>query len=268
MEEPKDFSSFERAVKSKKLNICSLDEKWHGLFPFDDKPDQIKAGEAKVNALLKQQGKLNTDLKDLKKVKNQLMDSVMDNMGGDGENAGWEATDKLEKNRQLIDDVNERIDATADALKDLPKMIKEANDELMMRTMEYCYEKLRLNVKEAHEIADWLNNIRVELKRNIVKKQNREVLCRRMYAYMHDVFGSEVMDLFDLYNDDIDLSIINPKEVERPSFAQEDTAEGKPAEAAAENAPSEEAKSEPAAEQAQKPEETPPNFDTGEPEKQ
>ncbi len=231
MEEPKDYSSFERAVKSKTLNICSLDEKWHGLFPFDDKPEQIKAAEAKVNGLLKQQGKLNTDLKDLKKVKNQLMDSVMDNMGGDGEDAGWEATDKLEKNRQLIDDVNERIDATADALKDLPKMIKDANDELMMLTMEYCYEKLRLNVKEAHEIADWLNNIRVELKRNIVKKQNREVLCRRMYAYMHDVFGSEVMDLFDLYNDDIDLSIINPEEKDKNKENPPENGEDKPADA-------------------------------------
>ena len=212
MEEPKVYSDFEKAVKSKKLTICSLDEKWHGLFPFEDKPEDIKQCEAKVNELLKQQGKLNTDLKDLKKVKNKLMDSVMDNMAGNSEDTGWEASDKLEQNKKLIDDVNDRIDATADALKDFPKLIKEANDELMMHTMEYCYEKLRLNVKEAHDIADWISNIRVELKRNIVKKQNREVLCRRMYSYMHDVFGSEVMDLFDLYNDDIDLSIINPPE--------------------------------------------------------
>ncbi len=265
MEEPKDFSSFERAVKSKKLNICSLDEKWHGLFPFDDKPEQIKAGEAKVNALLKQQGKLNTDLKDLKKVKNQLMDSVMDNMGGDAENAGWEATDKLEKNRQLIDDVNERIDATADALKDLPKMIKEANDELMMRTMEYCYDKLRLNVKEAHEIGDWLNNIRVELKRNIVKKQNREVLCRRMYAYMHDVFGSEVMDLFDLYNDDIDLSIVNPKEIERPVYKPEDEEASNPSDTP-EKKPCDEPA--PEVEPPAKTQEAPPDFKTEEADKQ
>ena len=68
----------------------------------------------------------------------------------------------------------------------------------MMLTMSFCYEKLRINANEIQEISDWITNVRVELKKNIIKKQNREINNKEIYSYMHDIFGRDVINLFDV----------------------------------------------------------------------
>ncbi len=43
--------------------------------------------------------------------------------------------------------------------------------------------------------------IRIELKKNVVRKQEYEISNQEIYSYMHDIFGAEVVDLFDMkYN--------------------------------------------------------------------
>ena len=39
------------------------------------------------------------------------------------------------------------------------------------------------------------------MKKNIIKKQNREINNREIYNYLHDILGPEVLDLFDLQYD-------------------------------------------------------------------
>jgi hypothetical protein len=71
--------------------------------------------------------------------------------------------------------------------------------------MEYFYEKLRINKQEAAEIDEWITQVRIDLKKNIIRKQNREINNREMYAYLHDIFGPEVLDLFDVeYSEETD----------------------------------------------------------------
>ena len=74
-----------------------------------------------------------------------------------------------------------------------------------METMTFCYDRLRTNCKEAEEIAEWIKKVRVELKKNIIRKQNREINNKEIYAYMHDIFGKDIINLFDVQNDDVDL---------------------------------------------------------------
>ena len=59
--------------------------------------------------------------------------------------------------------------------------------------------KINWNQKE---IDDWIANIRVELKKNVIRKQNRDINNREIYSYLHDIFGAEVLDLFDIEYDD------------------------------------------------------------------
>ena len=55
--------------------------------------------------------------------------------------------------------------------------------------------KINWNQKE---IDDWIANIRVELKKNVIRKQNRDINNREIYSYLHDIFGAEVLDLLIL----------------------------------------------------------------------
>lgn len=206
MAQKKDFEVF---LEGRKLPVCVLDEKWHKLFALKGKPDHITVLEDKLNEYLQRQGQLTTEMKDLKKLKGRLMSNIVENMDGThAENEGKISSRKLDEDKRLIDEINEKLAGDDDELLELPRQISATNRELMLLTVEYCYEKLRINLAEAREITDWITQVRIDLKKNIIKKQNREINTRQIYAYMHDIFGADMMDVFDLDNDDVDLSIL------------------------------------------------------------
>lgn len=217
--EEKDFES---ALKDKKVPILVLDQKWHRLFALSGKPENVLAIESELNRLIERQGQLNNDLKDLKKLKNKLMDNIVVNMAGTHEeNSGAIESKKLEEDKRLIDDVNTKIEEAEDELLELPKLIRDKNETLMIATMDFCYDKLRSNMKEADEIAEWISQVRRDLKKNIIKKQNREINNRQIYSYMHDIFGPSVIDLFDLVQEDVDEKL-EKKQGKKQSDKQEE----------------------------------------------
>ena len=221
---------FKAALKSVKVPVLVLDQKWHRLFAISGKPESVKEKEVELNELLQLQGKLNQEIKDLKAVKNKLMQGIVSNMdGADSAEASGHAK-ALDDNKRLIEETNERLAADEDQLLDIPRQIKEVNEELMMLTMTFCYEKLRINSNEISEISEWITNVRVELKKNIIKKQNREINNKEIYSYMHDIFGKDVINLFDVkYEEEekakaaagSDDSAPSKKEEKKPSAPKE-----------------------------------------------
>lgn len=188
---------FHSIVKDKKLPILTLDSRWHELFTEDQKNVEIKDLEQKVNNLLKKQGKLVNDIKDMKKLKNNLMKEIMDNMDISTDFAGKEKDKKLSKNKQFINELNSKIEKSMDELGDIPYQIKEVNEQLMSESINTFYDLLDKNKLELKEVADWINGIREELKRKILIKQDLETKNTQIYTYMHDILGPEMMEKFD-----------------------------------------------------------------------
>ncbi|MCR5396512.1 MAG: hypothetical protein K6E64_03480 [Lachnospiraceae bacterium] len=207
-----DEKQFEAALKANRIPTLVLDQKWHRLFAISGKPEDVRTLEVEEKEILLHQGKLNQEIKDLKKIKSDLMKGIVDNMeGADAKKATKESEKKLSDNKRLLDETNAKIEADEDELMDIPKLLKEKNDELMLATMTYCYARLRTNASEAKEITDWITNVRIELKKNIIKKQNREINNKEIYSYLHDLFGKDVMQLFDVKYEE-ELPIEAPKE--------------------------------------------------------
>ena len=139
MAEDKDFSVF---LRNKRIPICTLDQKWHKLFALKGKTEEIEECEQRLNDLLKHQGQLNNDIKDLKKLKSKLMGNIVENMEGTHvENEGRISSKKLDEDKRLIDEINEKLESYEDELLDLPREIGRVNKELMLLTVQYCYEK-------------------------------------------------------------------------------------------------------------------------------
>ncbi len=193
----KNTDEFREALEHKKLPLLVLDQKWHRLFAIHGKTDEIRNAETELNNLLARQGKLNSDLKDYKKVKNQLMDEIVQNMEGSDGNAS-DKEKVRDKDKRMIDELNERIDAAEAELLELPQKMKQVNENLMILSMEYFYAKIKINTQESKEIEEWINQVRIDLKKNIIKKQNRDINNREIYAYLHDICGPQVLDLFDV----------------------------------------------------------------------
>ena len=197
----KTEEEFKIALSNKNIPILVLDQKWHRLFAIHGKTDEIKEAEAEVSELLALQGKINNELKKLKKIKSQLMDDIVQNMDDENDNSA-EREKKRQENKKLIDEVNEKIAEEEDRLLEIPKEIKDANDRLMILSMDYFYSKIRVNHTEAQEIEEWIAQVRIDLKKNIIRKQNRTINNKEIYSYLHDIFGAEVLDLFDIQYDD------------------------------------------------------------------
>ena len=200
----KDFSA---ALSKIKVPMLILDQKWHRLFALGGKPDTVKSLEAKENELLKREAELKQELKDLKKVKENLMSSVMSNMEGTSDLV----SKKLDDDKRLLEECNERITQDEDELLEIPKQTEEVNRELMLATMDFCYGKLRTNSAEAEEITSWIKDVRVQLKKNVIRKHNREINNKEIYSYMHDVFGMEVLNLFDMQNGEFYIGTADDK---------------------------------------------------------
>ncbi len=198
----KTSEEFKEALKEKKVPVLVLDQKWHRLFAIHGKTDEIKEKEAELNSLLAEQGKINTELKNLRKLKTKLMDEIVQNMDDNPANGNSDRDKNLEKDKKFIDEINEKIDMNNDKMLDIPEQIKNVNEELMILSMDYFYEKIRVNQTEAKEIEDWITQVRIDLKKNIIRKQNRDINNREIYSYLHDIFGAEVLNLFDIQYDD------------------------------------------------------------------
>lgn len=191
---------YKKALEGKRIPILTLDNKWHRLFTMMEPDRELKRLEEKLNSLLKLQGKMNTESKSIKKIKKKLMDEIVQLMDCNDS----ASNKKIEENKRLIEECNEKLDDYQDKLLDLPPQIDEANYNLMLRTMEMCYEVLQVNAKEIDEIGEWITKIRIELKKNIVRKQEKEIKNHELYSYMHDVFGADVVEIFDIKQDFID----------------------------------------------------------------
>ena len=193
---------FGPALIGKKIPILTLDNKWHQLFTQREYTPEIKQMEKELNNLLKRQGKVNDENKDIKILKKKLMDEIVvlaDELVRDP------SSKKLEKKqnecKRLLEECNEKLDANEEEMIELPRQINQINNKLMLITMEVCYQRLRKNTEELTEIESWITNIRRELKKKIIRKQEKEAMNHQLYSYMHDIFGSDVIELFDMkYN--------------------------------------------------------------------
>ena len=203
------------ALENKKIPILSLDNNWHRLFTQTESNPEITALEEELNDLLRQQGKNNTEYKEVKLLKKKLMDEIVEQMNELKSSPSKSTEKKLDENKRLIEECNERLEECEDKTFEIPRKINEVNYQLMLATMEVCYAQIQENNEEIEEISKWVNEMRIELKKKVVTKQQKLKRNQNFYTYMHNIFGAEVIDIFDMkYNVEPPKAPENPEKKE------------------------------------------------------
>ncbi len=195
---------FRASLEKVQLPILVLDKKWHQLFQMIGKNEAIVTTEEQVNHFLREQGRLNQEIKELKKVKSGLMEQIVANMDQlDGVEPRDGMSKVIDDNHRLIEEVNQKIEESSDQLLEVPVLLKEENEKLMVFCMDYCFDLLKANGEKIEEIGNWIKKIRIELKKNIIVKQDAEIKNQEIYNYMHAFLGAKIIDVFDLkYEED------------------------------------------------------------------
>lgn len=191
---------FKNALKGSRIPILTLDNKWYRLLNELGK-DAAKEYENMLNTLLKRQGKINSEIKEIKKIKMKLMNDIVPMADEANQSDSKEAEKRIEETKRLIEECNEKLEQYQDESKDIPIQIEELNYQLMLVTMEYCYDEMQENTVEIEALEEWVTQIRIELKKKLIHKQEMEQKNHEIYSYMHDIFGADVVNLFDMkYN--------------------------------------------------------------------
>lgn len=189
---------YEAALKDKKIPILTLDHRWHLLFGKAEPTEAVVRLEEELNELIKRQGKLNTESKEIHRLKKRLMSEIIPMVDSLERKPDRKTEKKIEDNKRLINDCNEKLSAYRDELALLPKEIEKTNYYLMLATMDACYDKLKENTKEIEEDTGWITQMRIELKKRIIRKEEKEQQNQELYSYMHAMFGADVINLFDM----------------------------------------------------------------------
>ena len=190
-----ELAKINAVIKNSNIPILVLDEKWHSLFRDKDKTPRIVELENKLNEALKKQGQITNDLKELKKIKAKLIEEVMANM--DTLDSDPKKQKVNIKNQKLIVEANEKIESLEDEEMEIPRTIREANIDLMIECVAVSFERIRKNQTDIDLLNRYINETRVELKKKLLIKQSKETYNTETYAYLHDIFGQEMMYVFD-----------------------------------------------------------------------
>lgn len=189
---------FKPALTGKKIPLLTLDHKWHQLFTQMNPDKQLLRLEEELKELLKRRSKASDEIKKLKRLKQTLMDGIVNNAGYVIRGDNKLAERKQEESKRLINDCNQRIAEFEDDLIGIPGQIDKVNKQLMLKTMEVCYDSIKQNKHVIVENGRWIKKTREELKERIIEKEEKEEQNHALYSYMHDIFGADVIDIFDM----------------------------------------------------------------------
>lgn len=194
---PEDIE-IRRIVKSSRVPILILDNQWHELFPDYKKTAKIRELEKQINELLKRQGKITEERKEMKKLKQRLMGEIISNISEDAGETGRFKQKKQEKSQKLILEINEKLQESEEELDSIPGRIERTNQELLVESLRIWHNELEENTQQIEMIDAWITDAREKLKENILRKQDMEDRNDAMYSYMHNLLGAKLMEQIDV----------------------------------------------------------------------
>lgn len=194
-QQDKNFESeIRRILRGRQVPILVLDSRWYSLFPKGDKPVEVEELEKQVNTLLKRQGKLVNEIKELKQAKKKLMEGIV--AGMDAEESS--RTKKKKDNQQrLLLETKARIEENSGELMGLPSQIKSANEELLIAGAKYCFKRLADSDEKLKTLTEEIRIQKEELNEKMDAKAELEESLDSAYSLMHTLLGHDVMNLFD-----------------------------------------------------------------------
>lgn len=212
----KNEKAYMSALEGKSIPILTLDNKWHQLFTQTEMTEEIEELADKLNELVERDGRIRNETKNIKKLKKKLLGEIVplrDQANKAGNSAAIEK--EISERTRLINECNDKLDSHQDELLDLSREIYDVDYKLMIETMEVCYERLHENTEDIKGLDEWIKQVRIELKKNVIRLQETEMENYNLYSYMHQIFGPEVIEIFDLkYDPDRRHPIRRPMEGE------------------------------------------------------
>ena len=177
-------------LDNRKIPFLVLDSRWYDLFPNEGKASSLSSLEDKLNQLMKEQGKLVNEIKDLKRAKRKVMDEVVNEMTSMSEK-------KRRQNQRLILELKERIDNETQRVMEIPYEIKAANQALLVEGMYILSQGMGKTRDELKEMREEIQELRATLMEKQKCLDEQQEKSNRTYTYVHNLIGPTANLLFE-----------------------------------------------------------------------
>ncbi|MFQ9934112.1 MAG: hypothetical protein ACLRVQ_06735 [Lachnospiraceae bacterium] len=193
--EDADYEEIYNEIIREDMPVVTLDKGWHDLF-LEGKSKEIDRLEKEVNNALKGQGRVRTEKEELNKLKQTLLKQIVDNMDAE-ENS--KASKKIEKSRELIEEINDKLILIEDRALSIPNELQEANARLLMEGMEELLGKVVDNERDIENLNVLIEEARIELKKKILLREQKAEENQLISKYFNRTVGRSIVNKFERY---------------------------------------------------------------------
>ena len=190
-----DYEALYNELRLINIPVLILDKGWHDMF-WEGKPKEIQKLEKELTTALKGQGKVKNDREELNNLKKVLMKQILENMDAEENSA---ASKKVEKSRQLIDEINDKLILLEDRQLDLPEEIQDANARLMMAGMREVLSTTVQNTEDIEELETEIQEMKAELKAKILLRVQKIEENEVVYKYLNKTVGRGFVRKYEEY---------------------------------------------------------------------
>lgn len=179
-----------------KMPIITLDHSWHQLIK-EIKTPEIERLEKKLNDLLKEQGKLNTDYVEYTKLKKEMLDKILALTHEAFDLKSEDASEKIQDQQKMIFKINEKLATTEPRLDIVKAEIQETNSTLVDESVNVCYEHINKYRGLSHTLDDEIQAIRTILMKKTEEKKLSDKKSEQLYQYLHQLVGPQFIEKLD-----------------------------------------------------------------------
>jgi endo-alpha-1,4-polygalactosaminidase (GH114 family) len=141
-----------------------LDERFNKLFANTPKTPVIEHCEQKLKELLKEESRLLSEQKEIALSKKKHMDNIIKLTPAVFEKNDENAKKEMQLSESEIKRINDRTVKIAEQLERMPERIKQANLELLEKTVGTVYYKIGSSKKRVEELEKLIEETKIKLK--------------------------------------------------------------------------------------------------------
>lgn len=183
-------------LASKKLPIVVLDSLWYQMRDVLSHTD-LTQKETELRELLKEQGKLNNDIKEYNVVKQNLLQKVLVISQEVNEQGSTNKVEELDKVSQAITKANETVEQLESRAIEVDDLIDKINKEIIESVVMDAYGSMEAYKVQKKQVEDEIDRLRKEVVEKTEEKKQYDHAITTIYNYLHKMIGYKYLDKVD-----------------------------------------------------------------------
>lgn len=187
-----------KLVFNKENHIVTLDANWYNVYA-NKKPLKIQQLELKLNKLMAKQGQCGQDLKNLKLLKNKKLSEIQQLMPLAHDQGEAQAIKHMSQNERIVKEINKKMASLEEQLTRLPGEIETVNEQLLGISLNDAYQELMAIKNRKRNLDHEIKALHETLKEKVGLQSEMDESINKLYIFIHDVAGVELIEQLDAY---------------------------------------------------------------------